>query len=219
MDEFKIDTFIFCSLAGVSCGDHICVTRMAPGVTKVFLRVAVCGSGSGRYIRGRNLMFSVQSMKNTWLFCISRNWFTRVTVIASLRYFGYDRPWSMSDENVRKLSRVSSGGGHKSTPVKHETMLFLSSCSSPFITEYLLSMPRSWSLLSITSLAALGSATRYGTPSEASIIRQISHGWVIFLQPASVSWYLPLSCSLVVVWWWWCFLWPGGAGSGRPGSS
>ncbi len=75
--------------------------------------------------------------------------------------------------------------GFQSTLVKHEHMLFPPACGSPLKTEDLPSMPRSWCLLSITGLAALGSAKWYGTPSEASIIRQISPGWVIFLQPES----------------------------------
>ncbi len=58
MDEFKIDTFIFCSLAGVSCV-IISVTRMAPGVTNVFLRLAVviilrlCWNFRKSYVRDR----------------------------------------------------------------------------------------------------------------------------------------------------------------------
>ncbi len=45
-------------------------------------------------------------------------------------------------------------------------------------------MSRSWCLLSITGLAALGMAKRYGTSFKAYIIRQIPHDWVIFLLPA-----------------------------------
>jgi hypothetical protein len=75
-------------------------------------------------------------------------------------------------------------GGHKNTAVKHKHMLFPPAESSPLMTEDLLGMPRSWCLLSITGLAALGLAKRYGTPSEASIIGQISPCWIIFLQLA-----------------------------------
>ncbi len=54
-------------------------------------------------------------------------------------------------------------GVQKSTPVKHKHMLFPSSCSLPLITEDLPGMPLSRCLLSITGLAAPGSAQLSGT--------------------------------------------------------
>jgi hypothetical protein len=57
--------------------------------------------------------------------------------------------------------------------------------SSPLITEDLPDMTRSWCLLSITGLAPLARLSGTDrTPSEASIIRQISPSSIIFLQPA-----------------------------------
>jgi hypothetical protein len=53
-------------------------------------------------------------------------------------------------------------------------------------------MPRSWCLLSITGLAALGSSKLFG---------MLSSGWVIFLQPARQASVLGRFSSLVPQWW------------------
>ncbi len=67
---------------------------------------------------------------------VTREKFTSVTVITSLRDLDHDGRWSTYDENVRKLPEVGFlPGGHKSTPDKHKRMLFLPASSSPLITE------------------------------------------------------------------------------------
>jgi hypothetical protein len=86
----------------------------------------------------------------------------------------------MTVGGVRKMKMYASCPGFPSGGIiraLQSNMLIPPACSSPLMSEDLPGMPRSWCLLSITGLAALA-------PSEASTTRQLSPGWVIFLQPA-----------------------------------
>jgi len=83
----------------------------------------------------------------------------RVTITASLHDLDHDGRLSTDDENtVYSSCSGFPSRGHKSTPVKHKHVLFPPACNSPLITEDLPGMPCRWCLLSITGLAALGSA-------------------------------------------------------------
>jgi hypothetical protein len=84
-------------------------------------------------------------------------------------------------------SGFPSGGVIRALQANIKHMPFPPDRSSPFVTEDLPDMTRSWSLLSITGLAPLARLSgtdRTPSDSEASIIRKISPGSIIFLQPA-----------------------------------
>ncbi len=94
---------------------------------------------------------------------------TRVTVTASFRVLDHDGRWSTYDENVLKLSRVAFWGVIR-TLLSNINIYYPPSLQLPAYNRRSAGIRRSWCLLSITSLVALGSANQYGTPSKASII-------------------------------------------------
>ncbi len=93
-------------------------------------------------------------------------------------------------------------GGHRSTPVKYKHMLFGLFPPSLRLPTYNRRSARHASQQVFTfhnrfSSSGLGSAKRYRTLYEVSIIRQISPGWVIFLQPIGQASVVSLAFGLI----------------------
>jgi hypothetical protein len=89
-----------------------------------------------------------------------------------------------------KLTHACQGGllgGHKRAPVRHNKHAIPPACSSPLCNNWRSAwLGRSWCLLLITSLAALGwaKAKQYGTSSEASATKRATACY----QPVQATW-------------------------------